>query len=75
MTRKTANHIGVALYCCLMISIPLMIYLEINNHILLGILMVCIMFGLSMGLLAVSEIADKKTEKVTASKQKLRNES
>ncbi|OXM84362.1 hypothetical protein [Paenibacillus rigui] len=71
MKRSLAKRVGFLLYSCLMLSIPAVIYLEIHGYVILGIALVCIMFGLSMGLLWVSEAEDSR-DKEAEGKQRLR---
>jgi Na+/melibiose symporter-like transporter len=64
MRRATAKKINVILYICLMITIPIMVYLETMNYLLLSIILVCIMFAISMFMVWLStrehENEDKK---------------
>jgi hypothetical protein len=59
MQRKTAKKINLLLYVGLLMTIPIMIYLEVINDVPLEIILVCIMFAISMGLLWVSEQEDE----------------
>jgi predicted membrane channel-forming protein YqfA (hemolysin III family) len=65
MKRKTAQKIGISLYCSLIILIAATVYSEMENYLLMGIILVCAMLGISMSLLWISEKEDeiKQNEK------------
>lgn len=59
MTKKTARNTGFALYGCLMMCIPAVIYLEMHNYLWTGVALIGLMFAMAMGLLWVSEVEDQ----------------
>jgi hypothetical protein len=66
MTRKTAKSMGLALYFCLMICIPAVLYLEIYGYMIAGIALVCMMFVISMALMWVSEVEENPDKRSAA---------
>ncbi|MCS7464650.1 hypothetical protein N0M98_31635 [Paenibacillus doosanensis] len=63
MSRIRAKRAEIILYGLLMACIPLVLYLELHGEIVLGIVVVCVMFALSMGLLRASEAGEDRPER------------
>lgn len=59
MKRKTVKWLGRSLYCCLLVFIAALIYVEVKNELLWGIALLCGMFVICMGLLWISEKDDE----------------
>ncbi|NEW05355.1 hypothetical protein GK047_04905 [Paenibacillus sp. SYP-B3998] len=48
MKRIHAKRLTIILYICLLFTMPVMVYLQINNEVLLSIILVGMMFVISM---------------------------
>lgn len=69
MKRTTARKLNMGLYGCLIAAIPALVLLQMQNRLLLGIVCVCLMFGICMVRLWISEIADRQEDRDMADRR------
>jgi len=61
--RGKVKIAGITMYCLLMLSIPLLLYFEIQDWLLPGTILVVVMFALGMGMLWLSDYEDEQAAK------------